>query len=997
MHAHLKSVFAKNLLSTTAAAALLALATPTQSFAQTQTAQGEPASLDEIVVTGSRIVRDGFEAPTPVSVLSSDDLNVISTPNIADAVNRLPALQGSLGTTNASTNVSSGTGGVNQLNLRALSAVRTLVLLDGKRIVGATLAGFENNGSTPDINGFPGGLVSRVDVVTGGASAVYGSDALAGVVNFVLDREYTGIKGEIQGGVTTYGDDENYKLSLTGGTPFAGGRGHILLFGEHTFSAGIVGNPRPWNDPKYSTALIVNPAYVAGNGQPQYIITGPVGLSNATAGGLILSDNLNGTNSPFRGIQFLADGKQAPFRFGQISGLQMVGGDYDQSNIWKWPSLDLEVQRTNIFNRLSYDLADNVNVYTEISWAYTHALNRSLVPDFRLGNINVRVDNAFLPENIRSQMTTLGVASLTMGSFMAAGPRSSITDPATGNTPIDIKADNGRTLRRYVAGLEGNFNVADANWKWDAYYARSSTHNSTRSPDNIQPARLNQAIDAVRNPANGSIVCRSTLTNPNDGCIPYNIFGTNVNGPTEWKYLAPRPGYAITILSQDVMSASLTGEPFSTWAGPVSLAFGGEHRKEKVRGLASTDDVARRYFAGNYIATNAQWHVTEGFVETVVPLAKEESWADSLELNAAVRGAQYSESGFNLTWKAGLIYVPTSDLTLRVTQSRDIRAPNLGDLFNQGRAGTGNVNDPFRNNESVTIVSADVGNPNLQPEKADTTGLGLVYSPGWLDGFTASLDYYRIHIKDAITTLDGQRVLNRCFAGVTSLCAGIQRGPVPAGQTVGPITFMAVQPQNVLTQKTDGLDFEFAYNTPLDRIIDGMNGEVALRGLANYVFKLDTSDTDPVTNVTTIIKGAGVMPDSGGIGLSPGLATPHFRWTTSFTYTLEAFSGTVTWRGTGSGVYNNAFVVCSSGCPASTATAPTINQNSIGAVQYIDLAANYKIMDDHVTMYAVIQNALNRDPPMIAAGLQNGFYGGLDNDNFDRTGRMFRIGARFAY
>ena len=154
MHAHLKSVFAKNLLSTTAAAALLALATPTQSFAQTQTAQGEPASLDEIVVTGSRIVRDGFEAPTPVSVLSSDDLNVISTPNIADAVNRLPALQGSLGTTNASTNVSSGTGGVNQLNLRALSAVRTLVLLDGKRIVGATLAGFENNGSTPDINGF---------------------------------------------------------------------------------------------------------------------------------------------------------------------------------------------------------------------------------------------------------------------------------------------------------------------------------------------------------------------------------------------------------------------------------------------------------------------------------------------------------------------------------------------------------------------------------------------------------------------------------------------------------------------------------------------------------------------------------------------------------------------------------------------------------------------------------------------------------------------------
>jgi outer membrane receptor protein involved in Fe transport len=511
------------------------------------------------------------------------------------------------------------------------------------------------------------------------------------------------------------------------------------------------------------------------------------------------------------------------------------------------------------------------------------------------------------------------------------------------------------------------------------------------------PARLNQALDAVVHPTTGATVCRSTLTNPNDGCIPYNIFGTNVNGPAEWKYLAPQPGYAITILSQDVMSASATGEPFSTWAGPVSFAFGGEHRIEKVRGLASADDVARRYFAGNYIATNAQWHVTEGFIETVVPLARETGWADSLELNAAVRGAQYSESGFNLTWKAGLTYSPSSDFTFRVTQSRDIRAPNLGDLFNQGRAGTGNVNDPFRGGESVTIVSADVGNPNLQPEKADTTGLGLVYSPSWLDGFTASVDYYRIHIKDAITILDGQRVLDRCFAGITALCASVTRGPAPPGQTVGPITFMAVQPQNVLTQKTDGVDFEFAYNTPLDNFVDGWNGDVSLRGLANYVFKLDTSDTDPVTNVTNIIEGAGVIPDSGGISLSPGLGTGHFRWTTSFTYSVAAFSGTVTWRGTGAGVYNNRFVVCASGCPASTALAPTINENHIGAVHYIDLGANYKVMEDHVTLYLVVQNALNRDPPPIAAGIQNGFYQGFDSDNFDRIGRMFRIGARFAY
>jgi iron complex outermembrane receptor protein len=156
--------------------------------------------------------------------------------------------------------VSSGTGGVNQLNLRALGAVRTLVLLDGKRVVGATLAGFENNGSVPDINGFPGGLVSRVDVVTGGASAVYGSDALAGVVNFVLDREYTGIKGEVSGGISTYGDNKDYKVSVSAGTPFASGRGHFLFFGEHTYTPGVVGSERPYNE--ISKAIFSNPAWL---------------------------------------------------------------------------------------------------------------------------------------------------------------------------------------------------------------------------------------------------------------------------------------------------------------------------------------------------------------------------------------------------------------------------------------------------------------------------------------------------------------------------------------------------------------------------------------------------------------------------------------------------------------------------------------------------------------------------------------------------------------
>jgi len=967
------------------------VASPKLAHAQDQTAQEQMADLESILVTGSRIVRDGFSAPTPVSVLSSEDLNAIVEPNIADAVNRLPALQGSLGTSNASTNVSSGTGGVNNLNLRALAAVRTLVLLDGKRIVGSSLAGFENNGSVPDINNFPGGLVERVDVVTGGASAVYGSDALAGVVNFVLDKDYTGIKGEVLGGVTTYGDNEEYKVSLTAGTPFANGRGHFLFFGEHNYQAGIDGDGgRPWNDPRNSRAFLANPAYAPGNGEPQYKIFNQVGIGNATAGGLIGS-------GPLAGTQFLEGGKSAPFNYGTRIGLFMVGGDYEQTNIWRWPTLNLETQRTNVFTRLSYDVTDNVNVYGEFSWGVTHARNESLVPNFRFSN-NITIDNPFIPDNIRDQMTALGLASINVGTFLANGPRTPITNNFTGNTPVDIKADNERYLRRYVGGFEGNFDLMDTNWTWDAYYARSTTHNGTRSPDNVLPSKFVQAVNAVVDPNTGGTICRSTLTDPDDGCVPYNIFGTGVNGPLEWDYITGT-GYAMTVLSQDVFAASMTGAPFEIWAGEVSTAFGVEHRIEKVRGIASDDDVNRRFFAGNYIPTNAKWSVTEGFFETVVPLARDEAWAESLEFNGAVRLADYSESGMEVTWKAGVTYTPMSEFTFRLTQSRDIRAPNLGDLFNEGRAGTGQVIDPFQGGKiTADVVTADVGNPNLEPERADTTGVGLVYSPEWLPGFTASLDYYRIKIKGAISIVDDQDLIDGCFAGVAAFCSPIERAGGGNGSNVtGDIIYVAASPQNVLVQKTDGIDFEFAYNFPADMLMEGFRGDFAIRGLANYVFNLDTVDTDPVTGDVTLIEGAGIIPDGAGFGLGLGLATPHFRWNTSLTYSLDAFSGTVTWRGTGSGVYRNDLVVCQASCPTSVPGAITVNENSIGDVHYFDAALNYDILDGNATAFFVVKNLLNRDPPLIAANSQNGWYGGFDNDNFDRIGRTFRVGVRFSY
>ncbi len=235
-----------------------ATALATVAVTNIQAQETESATIDQIVVTGSRITRDGYEAPTPVSVLGAEELNALNTVNVADAVNVLPAFSNSASPRSANGNLSTGATGVSQLNLRGMGTNRTLVLLDGKRYINAALT---SGNSAPDINSFPNALIERVDVVTGGASAAYGSDALSGVVNFVIDHDFTGFKGEVQTGMTKYEDDKSISAQLSYGTPFADGRGHFLASGEYTQSDGIDGtNDRPWANcprPSFSIRLTV--------------------------------------------------------------------------------------------------------------------------------------------------------------------------------------------------------------------------------------------------------------------------------------------------------------------------------------------------------------------------------------------------------------------------------------------------------------------------------------------------------------------------------------------------------------------------------------------------------------------------------------------------------------------------------------------------------------------------------------------------------------------
>jgi len=955
--------------ATVSAVAVFAASFAATSAAHAQTAAGvADATVDEIVVTGTRVVRDGYEAPTPVSVLGMDELNTMAVTNIADAVNRLPSFGAGMTSRNTSGGVSGGGGGLNLLNLRSLGATRTLVLLDGRRVVGANVGG--NNGSAVDINGFPNSIISRVDVVTGGASAAYGSDAVAGVVNFVVDKEFTGIKGVIDTGITTYGDDAQYRVALSAGTAFAGGRGHILLSGEHAYNAGIMGQPRPWSD--RTLVALNNPSYTPTNGQPQILALENISLSSATPGGVILScAGFPGTTCPLRGTQFLAGGTPAPFRFGLVSGNTMSGGDFQQARIDKTSiALSQQMERENIFARVSYNIADNVTVFADWIWGYSKAHNPGATSNINFGGINIRNDNPFIPASVLTQMTTLGITQFTMGSSNADMPF--------------LQSLNARTFRSYVAGLQGRFDAMDTGWTWDASWAKSTNHLSMRSPGNRINANYLRATDVTTDAA-GRAVCRvnadAITTNDDPACIPYNAMGIGVNADNTYVY---GTGYGLTKLGQEVWAVNFSGEPLSTWAGPVSLALGAEHRKESLAGIASALDLAAAYFAGNYGASTGSFNVTEGYLETVVPLANNAEWAKALDLNAAVRFTDYSTSGFVVTWKAGATYSPIDDLTFRGTVSRDIRAPNVGDLFTSDRPGTGTVIDP-RNGSSSFIVTSVRGNSLLTPEKADAVGFGAVLTPTFLPGFAASVDYYDITIKDAIAALSSQNYVDRCHNGTApQLCPFVTR------DAAGNITFVAVVPANILSQSTRGMDIEASYRLPLSTISDSFDGAVRLRGLATKVFSLKTVDS------LGTIEGAGIQADGGVIGLGSALAAPKFRYMMSAVYDNGPFSATMTMRGIGKGVFNTSFITCTTGCPAATAANPTININHVPSIAYFDLAFDYGFMDDAVETYFTAENVFNTDPPFITGTRGAGFYAGQGNTAlYDRLGRVFRAGVRF--
>lgn len=888
------------------------------------------ASVDEIVVTATRVSRAGYSAPTPTTVVDDAQIRQLAPATVADFLNELPEFSQSTTPRTTGPVSGDGLGGVNFVNLRGLGADRTLVLLDGRRVVSSATVG------AVDINLLPSALIQRVDIVTGGASAAWGSDAVAGVVNFVLDNKFEGLKVVAQGGESGHADGAERRFELTDGTAFAGGRGHLILSGSYA-QINPIDSPasRSW----YSgTKFIANPAYAPGNGQPRMILAPGVGLSDATDGGLI-------STGPLKGTQFLPGGAAAPFAFGSVSSFLMLGGT--PNDVADRTQMQAALKQATGYANVDYALTGDVSLYGQFNYGLSLADTIS-VPYFRLGNITIQSDNAYLDPVTLQRMLAAGVSSFSMG-----------------RTNYDLGpalAENRRELYRGVVGTKG---VVWETWNWDTYYEYGQTNIQNNIANDPIVSNYNMATDAVVNPANGQIVCRSSLAKPTNGCVPVDLFGAGSPSQAARNYIE---GEAMqgTTLQQQVVAASLRGEPFSTWAGSVSLATGAEYRKEKFVSTADPISLATNFWAGNFKPSGGSYAVTEGFAEVVVPLLHDVPLFKSLDLNAAVRETDYNTSGAVTTWKQGLTWDIDGDFRLRGTVSRDIRAPNLNDLYLASSTTQQSVNDPRNGNQSVLALRLQTGNPLLKPEVARTYTGGIVLTPAWLQGFELSLDYFNIQISDAITTLTSQQIVSGCYGGQADLCSFITRN------SAGTITQVVATGINASSEQTSGVDFDARYRLPLAQLWAAWPGSVSVRSLASYMS--DHSIT--VAGVTT--------QEAGDIST---YASPKLRGQLSVTYDEGPFSASIRGRYIGSGMYSNLF------------TSADIADNHVPAVVYMDLSGSYRLTagKSAIEVFGAVENLFDRAPPVSPATIGNTFaLYGVNPALYDTVGTMFRLGVRVA-
>jgi iron complex outermembrane receptor protein len=965
------------------------------------TAHAQPGeAVEEITITGSRIQRvSGMETPTPVTAVSLSNLVDMNPRQMVEGLSQLPQF---LNNQRPQTTGALTTGGSN-LNLRGAGSSRTLVLLNGRRMPSGNRYGVVN------VSSLPQAAINNVEIVTGGASAAYGTDAVAGVVNFVLNTEFEGFTANVQAGTTSRRDGDNYGASATWGTP-VGERGHLLLSGDW-FDQEIIQSldaleSRPWFRQR---AWVTNPT----PGGPTFITRDFVRQSNMATGGII-----NQPGSALDKLEFVRSGDRIVTQPLKFSGVGVLNGgcncfaENQRDKSWGMDA-DNAVQQANyrqsLFGYYDFEVNDNLTLFAQGMYGFAGVRGPWFQSIVLTGAWQATIfrDNPFLPQNVRDIMVAENRDRFNMGYAGLA--------PHDRDTPLGwYNAEQNDELYAGTVGFDYDFTEGFLEgWNLNAYAQYSENGQEMIFRNGIIMGRLPLALDVVTDPRTGSPACRAALANPSTfgNCVPVNIFGgvESVSAAAA-SYLLDEKAVVASDSEQTFTEAVLNGEIFEGFgAGPVMMAVGASYREDELRqwkkdlndefvylngvntgfrglipedrpngmagvrsgsvpaGFLGNASLSNVLFTGSYqtpdTVLTGGFKVKEVFGEIDVPLLADQTLAKNLDLNMAYRYADYTGSGGIDSWKYGLSWRLTDEFRVRATRSRDVRAANIRERYD-ATAGGANVNDPVFNNAVIGTSSRTGGNPLVDPEKADTITVGFVWQPtGMLDGLAFSFDWFDIDVKDALGQLTFQNIVTGCFNGASDLCQYVQRDPVTRQITRVDSLFI-----NLSRQKLSGIDTELNYQRDIN--LFGGGETLGFRVYASQVRE-----------------NYNQLP--GAARDQIGLEQPEWRVLPALTYSRAGFRAFLQGRYFDGRTLNRLF-----------REGVNVDDNTVPSVTYADLNLSYEMEVGEQTyrLFANATNLFDREPPQTPGN--PGFVGGTGGPSaalYDTVGRTYTVGATVSF
>ena len=969
--------------------------TPADTPAATDAADADDST---IVVTGSRIVSPNIVSLAPVQVVGEAEIDQSGAINLQEVLLENPAFgTPGLSTTNSAF-LTSGAG-VATVDLRDLGADRTLVLINSRRVV----AGLPGS-ATVDLNTIPTQFIDRVDILTGGASSLYGSDAVAGVVNIIYKRNFEGLLMEGQYGITQRGDNARYQVSGTLGANFADDRGNVMIHVGYSDEKGLLSRQR-----KNTRVDDIDKFLFYGDPDDYGVSYAPYFSSFTPQGRFVVGGQIF-TFDPDNNLQpcFTTNGASC-------GGGAGVGPNGFNRQFFR--TLSTPVKRWLFAERGHFDITDNISFITEATYSKTQASTEiepfpldsnqitptGVIPiETFVGGIAVR--NPLVPDDIFNAATDTDGDGLRDMLF-----RRRLSEVGTRNASAD------RHLFRFVTGFEGK--LFDDKFSWDVTYNFGRMEERQRNNGQVNVQNFRNALAGIPDTADvdddgdtTEVVCADPVA-VDQGCVPINIFGFDSISPEAFNYVAAQGDHSFKV-TQQVWAANLSGSLFELPAGPLGVAVGAEYRKEQSE--EDWDSLTNAGLnAGNALPdTFGKFNVKELYGEINVPVLKDQPFANQLNLRAAGRLSDYSTVGNVSTYSLGADYAPIEDIRFRATYARAVRAPNIGELFTgpsqtfptglvdpcegltAADAGTvlsdqclafpGVAINMAANGGEFTLSQPDkqgisgfnIGNPDLDVETAKTFTAGVVINPRSipaLRNLVLSVDYFNIEIDDAIISPGRTTILDQCFnEGNDDFCQFVTRFPVQTGgSSPGALEFINSISINSAVLKTAGIDTVLQYRTGLDRFMDGLdlNARVAWTHLLKgYVIEIPGIQKDDFAGEIGTAKDR--------VNGSVNFATNKWAWNLTGTYIGKSYEDDITLE-SNFGLDDHAV--------------------SVDAEFYLDTQITFTPTKNY-EFFVGADNVLDNKAPNILMGSPFNVTGAdTAADVYDIFGRRFYAGARLRF